>query len=517
MDVPKPRVIALTKREGQSFGFFLRIEHGEEGHLIRALEMGSPAELAGLRDGDRVIRINGTFVDDLEHLQVADLVKRSGMSVTFHVLGEEAYKLAKGKGLNLADPQSRPTAAPPTTNGVATPPPKLKLCFLQKSTSGFGFSVKSTKGEAGVFMVDVVAGGVADKAGVKAGDRLVEINGENVESAAHDQIVVKVKAAERGLMFLLVDAATDKYYKNKRITLGAGLATVKHLPQTPRILEMTKGPNGYGYFLMDDPKMPGHFIGEIDAGSPAERAGLREKDRVVAVDGEEVDHHTHEQVVDKIRRLGNRCCLLVVDAETDKMYKMGGASPLLYWAETRASCPEMIQAEAEPHPHPVPAAPVPAERAYKPKLCRLEKTGAGYGFHLNGIQGVQGQYIKQVVKGGAADRAGLAEDDILVEVNGLNVEKCMHEEVVGMIRSSGDTLVLLVAEKEAYDYLKAKGIPVTQRLLTPSQTAALTEPEVTLEEPGPQRSATPPGQPRARTPSSSSSSSSAGDSVDERL
>lgn len=45
-------------------------------------------------------------------------------------------------------------------------------------------------------------------------------------------------------------------------------------------------------------------------------------DRLVAVNGEEVYSLTHEEVVDKIRQLGNRCCLLVVDAETDKMYKM---------------------------------------------------------------------------------------------------------------------------------------------------------------------------------------------------
>lgn len=67
---PKPRVIALTKREGQSYGFFLRVEQGEEGHLIRALEMGGAAELAGLNDGDRIIRVNGTFVDSMEHSQV---------------------------------------------------------------------------------------------------------------------------------------------------------------------------------------------------------------------------------------------------------------------------------------------------------------------------------------------------------------------------------------------------------------------------------------------------------------
>lgn len=41
-------------------------------------------------------------------------------------------------------------------------------------------------------MTGVISGGVADQAGVKEGDRVVEINGEKFESATHDQIVQKV-------------------------------------------------------------------------------------------------------------------------------------------------------------------------------------------------------------------------------------------------------------------------------------------------------------------------------------
>lgn len=44
-------------------------------------------------------------------------------------------------------------------------------------------------GEEGMFMTDVIVGGTADNAGVKAGDRIVEINGENVEGATHEQTV----------------------------------------------------------------------------------------------------------------------------------------------------------------------------------------------------------------------------------------------------------------------------------------------------------------------------------------
>ncbi len=69
------------------------------------------------------------------------------MSVTLHVLGEEAYKTAKANGVNLADTQSQSGQSQPTMNGVSAPAAKAKLCYLQKSSSGFGFSLKSTKGK----------------------------------------------------------------------------------------------------------------------------------------------------------------------------------------------------------------------------------------------------------------------------------------------------------------------------------------------------------------------------------
>lgn len=66
----------------------------------------------------------------------------------------------------------------------------------------------------------------------------------------------------------------------------------------------------------------GHFIRDIDRGSPAEIAGMKEMDRLVAVDSYEVDDCSHEQVVDRIRQSGNRCCFLVVDKDTDQMCQL---------------------------------------------------------------------------------------------------------------------------------------------------------------------------------------------------
>lgn len=78
---------------------------------------------------------------------------------------------------------------------------------------------------------------------------------------------------------------------------------------------------------------------------------------------------------------------------------------------------------------------------------------------------------QQVVKGGAADRAGLEDDDIVMEVNGVNIEQSTHEEAVNLIRSSGDTLVLLVAGRDAYDHLKSKGVAITPKLLDTEKTS----------------------------------------------
>lgn len=64
---------------------------------------------------------------------------------------------------------------------------------------------------------------------------------------------------------------------------------------------------------------------------------------------------------------------------------------------------EMIDSTAPPSytealnlPAPVRPSGSVQESKVKPKLCKMEKTSAGYGFHLNGIQGVCGQYIKEV-------------------------------------------------------------------------------------------------------------------------
>lgn len=77
-------------------------------------------------------------------VQVVEIVRRSGSSVTLHTLNAESYRLAKDMGVSLNGTNTRPAAI-----SVPNYVPKPKLCYLLKSGPTFGFSLKSVKGKLG--------------------------------------------------------------------------------------------------------------------------------------------------------------------------------------------------------------------------------------------------------------------------------------------------------------------------------------------------------------------------------
>ncbi|CAD6196177.1 unnamed protein product [Caenorhabditis auriculariae] len=84
--------------------------------------------------------------------------------------------------------------------------PKPHVVKIIKSHTGFGFNVKGQVSEGGQLrsingelyaplqhVSAVLPGGAAEKAGLRKGDRLLQVNGENVEGATHRQVVELIK------------------------------------------------------------------------------------------------------------------------------------------------------------------------------------------------------------------------------------------------------------------------------------------------------------------------------------
>lgn len=71
--------------------------------------------------------------------------------------------------------------------------------------------------------------------------------------------------------------------------------------------------DGYGFNLHAEKGKPGQYIGKVDDASPAERAGLKQGDRIIEVNGVNIGNETHKQVVQRIKAIASEVQLLVVD------------------------------------------------------------------------------------------------------------------------------------------------------------------------------------------------------------
>lgn len=92
-----------------------------------------------------------------------------------------------------------------------------RLVRIVKSDSGYGFNVRGQVSEGGQLrsingelyaplqhVSAVLPGGAADRAGISKGDRILEVNGVNVEGATHKQVVELIRAGERELVLMVL-------------------------------------------------------------------------------------------------------------------------------------------------------------------------------------------------------------------------------------------------------------------------------------------------------------------------
>ncbi|NWZ33788.1 NHRF4 protein, partial [Brachypodius atriceps] len=319
--VGEPRFYLLTKESTETFGFCLHEELGCHGHVIRQIELGGVAQRRGLQDGDRLLQVNGHFVDHMDHFRVVQKIKASGNQVLLAVLDGDSYEAAKSLGRDLS--QLLPDDIRP------------RLCHVTRDKSGFGFSVSCPEGIRGTFQLSVLQDGPADRAGVPPGSWLLELNGDSVKSYSHMQLTKKLKQSGNKVTLLVASSEVEEFYRLRGLRVTAALADTSRLPFKVRELHLVKGPAGYGFLLKEDDCSSGgvgQFLWDVDAGLPAERAGMREGDRVLAVNGESIEGLDHEQTVHRIRAREDQVTLLVIDPAADEFYhSVGFGGRVLLW------------------------------------------------------------------------------------------------------------------------------------------------------------------------------------------
>ncbi|XP_073337569.1 Na(+)/H(+) exchange regulatory cofactor NHE-RF3-like isoform X2 [Pagrus major] len=324
-----PRLCQLKCLEGQSFGFYLRMDQSSWGLEIRDVEPWSPAEHSGLRQGDRVLEINEKYVFNMDLHRVVKKIQSCGLHLFVLVLRREEYEQAVSLGVDMqtltkaskGDSWSRP-----------------RLCHISRHPDhGLGMTISSVPGQRGQYIVSIATNSPAEKAGVRSGDKLIWINGVMVSTLTHTILSKTVKKGGDSVTVLVIDSESESCYVKRKMPILPVLAECCSLPHTAKTMHLVKGSDGYGFLLRQE-KLAGtrqivHVLREVDVGSPAEGAGMEDGDLLLAVNAEPVESMEHDDIVKKIRQSGDKVTLTSISIPGRNFYRELGISPLLFHDE----------------------------------------------------------------------------------------------------------------------------------------------------------------------------------------
>lgn len=69
------------------------------------------------------------------------------------------------------------------------------MCHVRKvpNFDGYGFNLHAEKGKPGQYIGKVDEGSPAEAAGLRRGDRILEVNGQSISGETHKQVVARIK------------------------------------------------------------------------------------------------------------------------------------------------------------------------------------------------------------------------------------------------------------------------------------------------------------------------------------
>ncbi|XP_065226704.1 Na(+)/H(+) exchange regulatory cofactor NHE-RF1-like isoform X1 [Planococcus citri] len=122
---------------------------------------------------------------------------------------------------------------------------KIRLCHILKCDNfdGYGFNLHSEKGKPGQYIGKVDEGSPAESAGLKEGDRIIEVNGVNISNENHKQVVQRIKSVPDETKLLVVDSEADNYFKSKNIIIKSNHESVIYLRTTSSKVSYLNGKN----------------------------------------------------------------------------------------------------------------------------------------------------------------------------------------------------------------------------------------------------------------------------------
>ncbi|KAM9573683.1 protein scribble homolog isoform 22-T22 [Guaruba guarouba] len=360
---------------------------------------------------------------------------------------------------------------------------------IVRQTGGLGISIAGGKGstpykgdDEGIFISRVSEEGPAARAGVRVGDKLLEVNGVSLHCAEHHVAVEALRGSGSSVsMTVLRERMVEP---ENAITVTALRPEDDYSPRERRGgLRFPERPEGaapterYSTCLVRNEKGLGFsiaggkgstpyrsgdtgiFISRIAEGGAAHRDGiLHVGDRVISINGVDMTEARHDQAVALLTASSPTIALLV---------ERQGVEQLSDGDVPGAARARMHSPPPPPGPGPGPGdsphedAPVPLrnhlskgmEDQYPIEEIHLVKAGGPLGLSIVGGSdhsshpfGIHepGVFISKVIPRGLASRSGLRVGDRILEVNSIDLRHATHQEAVNALLSNTQELTMLV-------------------------------------------------------------------------
>ncbi|XP_072526790.1 multiple PDZ domain protein isoform X3 [Salminus brasiliensis] len=399
-------------------------------------EEGAAAKDGRLWAGDQILEVNGIDLRMATHDEAINVLRQTPQLVRLTVFRDEGqYKEEELWDILTVELQKKPGQS-------------------------LGLSIVGRRNDTGVFVSDIVKGGVVESDGrLMQGDQILSVNGEDVRSATQESVAALLKCCVGPIKVELGRFKAGPFHSERRMSQASQLSesgnykitqqsfsgsgslqgdfeirrSHESLDQDFRTVELSKGPSdslgisiagGLGSPLGDVPI----FIAMMNpAGLAAQTQKLRVGDRIISICGTSTEGMAHSQAVSLLKNATGTVQLQVVAGDTT----VTGAPPDQTPGLTTSSI---------------------FHDDLGPPQCNtisLERGPDGLGFSIvGGFGSPHGDlpiYVKTVFgKGAAAEDGRLKRGDQIVAVNGQSLEGVTHEEAVGILKKTKGTITLTV-------------------------------------------------------------------------
>ncbi|NWU84963.1 MPDZ protein, partial [Onychorhynchus coronatus] len=410
-------------------------------------EEGAASKDGRLWAGDQILEVNGIDLRNATHDEAINVLRQTPQKVRLTVYRDEAQY----KEEDMYD--------------------VLNIELQKKPGKGLGLSIVGKRNDTGVFVSDIVKGGIADTDGrLMQGDQILTVNGEDVRNANQEAVAALLKCSLGTVRLEVGRIKAGPFHSERRtsqssqVSEGSGSLSSFSFPvsgsSAPEVFESglkknTTASEIQGLRTVEIKKSPADSLGVSIAGgvgSPlgdvpifiammhpngvaAQTQKLRVGDRIVSICGTSTEGMTHSQAVNILKNASGTIELQVVaGGEVSVITGQQQDPPTSSLPFAGLTSTGIFQDDLGPPQY---------------KTITLDRGPDGLGFSIvGGYSSPHGDlpiYVKTVfAKGAAAEDGRLKRGDQIIAVNGQTLEGVTHEEAVAILKRTKGTVTLTV-------------------------------------------------------------------------